>query len=158
MIHALNCTHASFMPDPDSALESLALVLDCPLEFDEAGECALEFDQGRLVVLHRADDQTLSVRIPIGRADAIADSLERLAMMERMLAENYQSVPTDGVIGLCEASRSLVLVRWLANEQLDDLAGAIVGLIERVERLERWPSVTETSDATAQPPGSALRV
>jgi hypothetical protein len=124
------------MSDPDTALRSLAAVLAHPLDFDDDGQCALEFEGERLVVLQRSGEAGLSIRIAIQRVDSTPDAQHHLTLMARALAENYRSGPEDGVIGLCEASQSLVLVRWLTDESMTDLVEAIAHLIERAESVE----------------------
>jgi len=138
------------MSDPDTALRSLAAVLAHPLDFDDDGQCALEFEGDRVVVLQRSGEAGLSIRIAIQRVDSTPDPHRRLTLMARALAENYRSGPEDGVIGLCEASQALVLVRWLADESIDDLAAAIAHLIERAESIDTALVDSDEADTIAR--------
>jgi hypothetical protein len=138
------------MSDPDTALQLLAAVLAHPLDFDDDGQCALEFEGGRVVVLQRNSEAGLSIRIAIQRVDSTEDLHHRLALMARALAENYRAGPEDGVIGLCEASHSLVLVRWLAGESIGDLVAAMARLIERAENLDKALVESDETDPNAR--------
>jgi hypothetical protein len=144
------------MSNPDAALKKLATAIGCPLAFDDAGQCGIEFDGGRLVVLHRRDPATLSIRIPLNRIDAIADADRRLALLERVLAANYACAPGQGTIGLCERSRSLVLVGWLTGEHIEDLVEAVSSLIEQAEAVDARLAGNEDTLPGA-PPGVGIR-
>lgn len=140
------------MSDPDTALQSLALTLGHPLDFDAEGQCALEFEQDRIVVLQRSGEEGLSIRIAVQRVESTPDPHRRLALMARALAENYRSGPEDGVLGLCEASQSLVLVRWLAGESMNALIAAVAHLMDRAESLET--ALLESDEADTDVRGS----
>jgi hypothetical protein len=145
------------MSNPDTALRKLALAIGHPLDFDAAGQCGIEFDGGRLVVFHRRDPATLSIRVPLNRIDAIADTDKQLALLERALAANYECAPDEGTIGLCESSRSLVLVGWLTGVQINDLVEALSRLLAQTERIEA--RLAESEDATSSAlPGLGIRV
>lgn len=147
----------SSMSDPETALGALAEAVQHPLAFDHTGECGIEFEGARLVVLHRRDQATLSIRLPLLRIDTIADTDTRLAVLEQALAANYQSLPGLGTVGLCENSRSLVLVCWLAGEQINDTVETVARLIDQAQDIET--KLAEGKGATAGgTPGVGIRV
>lgn len=114
-------------------LTALGRTLGQALAFDDAGQCALEFSEGRVLVVARAGEDALSLRVELMHLDQKADCRE--STLRRALALNYREARPGLAIGFDQRSSLLVLHGLFAEGTDDDLVDTIAAMLEAAAEL-----------------------
>lgn len=116
-------------------LAALGSTLGQTLAFDATGQCALEFAEELTVVLARAGDEALSLRVELLHFDQGSDCRE--STLRRALALNYRQARPGLSIGLDETSSQLVLHGFFTDGTDPDFIDTLMALLEAAAEVRR---------------------
>lgn len=116
------------MKTPDQLLKSLGSTLGQALAFDGAGQCALEFSEGSVLVIARAGEGAVSLRVELMHLDQKSDCRE--STLRCALALNYRQARPGLSIGFDPRSSLLVLHGFFTEGTEADFVDTLTAMLD----------------------------